>query len=161
MGYKLVQERGSRWVQVRGYRWEQVRGCKQELVKEYRESDYNWLLEMGCREMQALAGRPKAGCWQWLQPEAWVQGQLDLHCSWYGQQVLEKWLLQGCKQKPVASDSPRGLRQGLQRRQQQHGRQQLWPGLARPQWERQQQATGQKQAAAGKWPGLCTLEHAQ
>lgn len=54
MGYKLVQERGSRWVQVRGYRWEQVRGCKQELVKEYRESDYNWLLEMGCREMQAL-----------------------------------------------------------------------------------------------------------
>lgn len=46
MGYKLVQERGSRWVQVRG--------CKQELVKEYRESDYNWLLGMGCREMQAL-----------------------------------------------------------------------------------------------------------
>lgn len=113
MGYKLVQERGSRWVQVRGYRWEQVRGCKQELVKEYRESDYNWLLEMGCREMQALAGRPKAGCWQWLQPEAWVQGQLDLHCSWYGQQVLEKWLLQGCKQKPVALTFAELPHQGL------------------------------------------------
>lgn len=148
-------------MQVRGYRWEQERGYKQELAKGYRELDCNWLLEMGCRKMQALAGRQKAGCWQWLRPEAWVQGQLDPRCSWYGQRVLEKRRLQDCKQRPVASDSPRDLRQGLQQRRQQHGWQQLWPGLARPQWERQQRATGQKQAAAGKWPGWCTLEHAQ
>lgn len=40
-------------MQVRGYRWEQERGYKQELAKGYRELDCNWLLEMGCRKMQA------------------------------------------------------------------------------------------------------------
>lgn len=93
----MGQVRGCKLAPGKGSRWVQVRGCKRELVKEYREPDYNWLLEMGCRKMQALAGRPKAGCWQWLQPEAWVQGQLDPGCSWYGQRVLEKWPLQGCK----------------------------------------------------------------
>lgn len=100
-------------MQVRGYRWEQERGYKQELAKGYRELDCNWLLEMGCRKMQALAGRQKAGCWQWLRPEAWVQGQLDPRCSWYGQRVLEKRRLQDCKQRPVALTFAEPLHQGL------------------------------------------------